>query len=77
MKLTNILGQNNRSFVSAVTQNQSLKVEIKGFKTGHFSEVKTALVGLVNSEPSYPIFLLLCYSSPRIPSLGLAMGRKP
>jgi hypothetical protein len=56
--------------LSAVTQNQPLKVEIKGFKTGHFSEVKTALVGLVNSEPSYPISLLVCYSSSRLPVLG-------
>jgi hypothetical protein len=28
--------------VSAVTQNQPLKVEIKGFKTSHFLEQKTA-----------------------------------
>ena len=37
--------------LSAVTQNQPLKVEIKGFKTGHFSEVKTALVGLGTAGP--------------------------
>src|SRR5580692_581349 len=30
------------SCVSAVTQNQPLKVEIKGFKTSHFLEQKTA-----------------------------------
>src|ERR1700730_10765252 len=30
------------SFVSAVTQNQPLKVEIKGFKTSHSLEQKTA-----------------------------------
>jgi len=28
--------------MSAVTQNQPLKVEIKGFKTSHFLEQKTA-----------------------------------
>ena len=37
--------------VSAVTQNQPLRVEIKGFKTGHYLGVKTALVGLVNAGP--------------------------
>jgi hypothetical protein len=31
--------------VSAVTQNQPVRVEIKGFKTGHYLGVKTALVG--------------------------------
>ena len=34
-----------------VTQNQPLKVEIKGFKTSHFLEQKTALVSLVDAGP--------------------------
>jgi hypothetical protein len=39
------------SELSAVTQNQPLKVEIKGFKASHFLEGKTPLVGLVNAGP--------------------------
>lgn len=35
------------STVSGVTQNRPLRVEIKGVKTGHFLEPKTALLGLV------------------------------
>lgn len=35
----------------AVTQNQPLWVEIRGFKTGHSLGVKTALDGLVNARP--------------------------
>jgi hypothetical protein len=40
-----------RSKVSGVTQNRPLKVEIRGFKTSHFLEGKTALVGLVTAGP--------------------------
>jgi hypothetical protein len=39
-------------WMSAVTQNRPLKVEIKGFKTGHFWEVKTVPLGLVSARPS-------------------------
>ena len=35
--------------VSAVTQNRPVKVEIKGFKTSHSLEVKTALVGPITA----------------------------
>jgi hypothetical protein len=35
--------------MSAVTQNQPLRVEIKGFKTGHYLGVKTALVGPITA----------------------------
>src|SRR5258708_23509345 len=35
--------------VSAVTQNRPLRVEIKGFKTGHCLGVKTALVGPITA----------------------------
>jgi hypothetical protein len=38
------------AFLSAVTQNRSVRVEIKGFKTGHFLEPKTALLGLVTAR---------------------------
>ncbi len=34
--------QGGLCFLSAVSQNQPLKVEIKGFKTSHFLEQKTA-----------------------------------
>ena len=37
--------------VSAVTQNQPLKVEIKGFKTSHFLEQKTAPQGHADAGP--------------------------
>jgi hypothetical protein len=35
--------------MSAVTQNQPLMVEIRGFKTGHYLGVKTALVGSITA----------------------------
>ena len=35
--------------MSAVTQNRPVKVEIKGFKTSHSLEVKTALVGPITA----------------------------
>jgi hypothetical protein len=35
--------------MSAVAQNQPLRVEIKGFKTGHFVEGKKGLGDLVNA----------------------------
>jgi len=41
----------SRPSVSGVTQSRLLKVEIRGFKTGHFLEGKTALVGLVTAGP--------------------------
>jgi hypothetical protein len=37
--------------MSAVAQNQPLRVEIKGFKTGHFVEGKKGLGDLVNAGP--------------------------
>jgi hypothetical protein len=40
-----------KPWLSAVTQNQPVRVEIKGVKTGHCLGVKTALVGLVNAGP--------------------------
>jgi hypothetical protein len=39
------------TMVSAVTQNQPLRVEIKGFKIGHCLRLKTALFGLVTAAP--------------------------
>src|SRR5258708_23767131 len=50
---TNYCDQRHTSFevLSAVTQNQPLRVEIKEFKTGHYLGGKTALVGLVNAGP--------------------------
>src|SRR5258708_34847542 len=38
-------------FLSAVTQNRPLMVEIKGFKTSHSMGVKTALDGLGTAGP--------------------------
>jgi hypothetical protein len=35
--------------LSAVTQNQPLRVEIKGFKTGNYLGVKTTLVGPITA----------------------------
>jgi hypothetical protein len=35
--------------VSAISKNQTVKVEIKGFKTSHFKESKRGLKGLVNA----------------------------
>ena len=35
--------------MSAVTQNQPLRVEIKGFKTGHYLGEKTALFGPITA----------------------------
>jgi hypothetical protein len=37
--------------VSVVTQNQPVRVEIKGFKTSHSMGVKTALVGPIPAGP--------------------------
>jgi hypothetical protein len=37
--------------LSAVTQNQPVRVEIKGFKTGRYLGVKTALVGPITAGP--------------------------
>jgi hypothetical protein len=62
--------------VSAVTQNQPVRVEIKGFKTGHYLGVKTALVGPipagseghVECPESKPADHQIQFSKPRIVS---------
>jgi hypothetical protein len=47
--LEEVTEDTQNAHMSAFAQNQPLRIEIKGFKTGHYLEAKTVVVGLVTA----------------------------